>query len=79
MNEEGQTQNKDAEEQQKQPTKKVKYFSKKHKHHEMPKHKEENPDKTVEVYLFESNKEAKSRLDVAVGNRSPLNKSVEAL
>jgi len=58
---------------------KFKYFSKKHKNYEMANHKSPNPDKTVEVYLFESNTEGKAKPEQPVVNRTPLNKSVEAM
>ena len=68
---------KENEDPNKQPStsfKKYKYFSKKNKNHEEPKHKSYNSGKTVEVFLFDqkiSKTESKRKTSK---DKSPLNK-----
>ena len=68
--------NEDPNKQAEVTIKKFKYFSKKNKNHEEPKHKSYNSGKTVEVFLFDNKipkTESKKRRD-----KSPFNKSEES-
>jgi hypothetical protein len=61
--------------------KKYKYFSKKNKHYEGPKHKPYNSGKTVEVFLFDNKTDPKARQEPSKSfiERTPLNKNVESI